>query len=45
MFNPKQRDFIACGYADGITKIFKLSYDLSNSKQNEEKTLIKFIDE
>jgi len=45
MFNPKQRDFLACGYADGITKVFKLNYTLSNSKQNEIKTLTKFIDE
>lgn len=21
-FNPKQRDLLACGYADGVTKIF-----------------------
>lgn len=45
MFNPKQRDFLACGYSDGITKVFKLNYSLSNSKVNEIKTLTKFIDE
>ena len=29
-FNPKQRDFLAIGYHDGTTRIFRLNYSLSN---------------
>lgn len=41
-FNPKQRDFLAVGYMDGITKVYKLNYSLSNLKKNEKKILAAF---
>mmetsp|Transcript_30586 Transcript_30586/g.30073 ORF Transcript_30586/g.30073 Transcript_30586/m.30073 type:complete len:184 (+) Transcript_30586:1334-1885(+) len=43
-FNPKQRDFLAVGYMDGMTKIYKLNYSLSNLKKNEKKFLSEFVD-
>ena len=42
-FNPKQRDFLAVGYMDGITKIYKLNYSLSNMQKNEKKILANFL--
>lgn len=44
-FNPKQRDFLACGYVDGVTKVYKLNFSLSNLKMDEIKTLNHFIEE
>ena len=43
-FNPKQRDFLAIGYMDGITKVFKLNYSLSNLQKNEKKMLSDFVE-
>jgi hypothetical protein len=44
-FNPKQRDFLAVGYHDRTTKIFRLNYSLSNIQKNEIKTLKSFCDD
>lgn len=44
-FNPKQRDFLAVGYMDGDTKIYKLNYSLSNQKKNEINILNELIEE
>lgn len=42
-FNPKQRDFLAAGFIDGETKIFKLNISLSNPKKNEVNMLNDFV--
>lgn len=44
-FNPKQRDFIAVGYIDGDTKIYKLNFTLSNPKKNEINALNELLEE
>lgn len=44
-FNPRQRDFLAIGYHDGTTKIYRLNYSLSNPKKNEIKVLKSFLEE
>ena len=44
-FNPKQRDFLAVGYMDGDTKIYKLNFSLSNQKKNEANILNELIEE
>lgn len=44
-FNPKQRDFLAVGYMEGETKIYKLNYSLANPKKNEIEYLNKYLKE
>lgn len=44
-FNPRQRDFLAVGYHDGTTKIYRLNYSLSNPKKNEISLLKSFLEE
>jgi WD40 repeat protein len=44
-FNPKQRDFIAVGYMDGETKIYKLNHSLANPKKKEINILNEFLEE
>lgn len=44
-FNPKQRDFLAVGYLDGKTKIYKLNHSLSNPKKNEIKVFKAFLEQ
>jgi WD40 repeat protein len=45
MFNPKQRDFLAVGYMEGKTKIYKLNFSLSNPKKNEIQVLNEFLED
>ena len=42
-FNPKQRDFLAVGFIDGETKIYRLNISLSNPKKNEINILNDFV--
>ncbi|KAJ8612106.1 hypothetical protein CTAYLR_002455 [Chrysophaeum taylorii] len=43
-FNPKQRDFLACGDAAGNVHVWQLPWHLANSKADELQLLQEFID-
>ena len=45
MFNPRQRNFLAVGYYDKLVRIYRLTSQLSNMTQEDEKVLSKFLQE
>ena len=43
-FNPKIRDFLACGDSDGCIHIWQLSWELSNAGPYEQDSLKTYLD-
>lgn len=44
-FNPKQRDFVAVGFMEGTTKVYKLNQSLSNPQPNEINALEEMLED